>query len=89
MPGNNTAERAIRPLVLGRKNYLFAGSNADGERAANIYSLIGTCLLNKIDPSAYLRHVLCQIAEHPINRIEALLPWRIAPNLLAPQHRAA
>jgi transposase len=52
---------------------------------ANIYSLIGTCLLNKIDPSAYLRHVLCEIAEHSINRIEALLPWRIAPNLLAPQ----
>ena len=86
---NNTAERAIRPLVLGRKNYLFAGSDAGGERAANIYSLIGTCLLNKIDPSAYLRHVLCQIAEHPINRIEALLPWHIAPIILVPQHQAA
>lgn len=86
---NNTAERAIRPLVLGRKNYLFAGSDAGGERAANIHSLIGTCLLKKIDPSAYLRYLLCQIAEHPINRIEALLPRHIAPNLLAPQHRAA
>jgi hypothetical protein len=89
MPDNNTAERAIRPLVLGRKNYLFAGSDAGGERAANIYSLIGTCLLNKIDPLAYLRHMLPRLAEHPINRIEALLPWRIAPNLLAPQHLAA
>jgi transposase len=85
---NNTAERAIRPLVLGRKNYLFAGSDAGGERAANIYSLIGTCLLNKIDPAAYLRHVLCQIAEHPINRIEALLPWHIDPGLLVHQPQA-
>jgi transposase len=86
---NNTAERAIRPLVLGRKNYLFAGSDAGGERAANIYSLIGTCLLNHIDPSAYLRHVLQGIGEHPINRIETLLPWHIAPKLLAPQRQAA
>lgn len=75
-------------MMLGRKNYL-AGSDAGGERAANIYSLIGTCLLNKIDPSAYLRHVLPQIAEHPINRIEALLPWHIDPNRLVPQPRAA
>jgi transposase len=86
---NNTAERAIRPLVLGRKNYLFAGSDAGGERAANIYSLIGTCLLNHIDPSAYLRHVLALIGEHPINRIEALLPWHIDPKLLDPQRQAA
>jgi transposase len=86
---NNTAERAIRPLVLGRKNYLFAGSDAGGERAANIYSLIGTCLLNHIDPSAYLRHVLALIGEHPINRIEALLPWHIDPKLLVPQRQAA
>jgi transposase len=86
---NNTAERAIRPLVLGRKNYLFAGSDAGGERAANIYSLIGTCLLNHIDPSAYLRHVLALIGEHPINRIEALLPWHIAPKLLALERQAA
>ncbi len=86
---NNTAERAIRPLVLGRKNYLFAGSDAGGERAANLYSLIGTCLLNRIDPLAYLRHVLECIGEYPINRIEELLPWQIAPKLTAPQRQAA
>ncbi|MGA2862831.1 MAG: IS66 family transposase [Steroidobacteraceae bacterium] len=86
---NNTAERAIRPLVLGRRNFLFAGSDAGGERAANIYSLIGTCLLNRIDPSTYLRHVLECIGEHPINRIEELLPWHIAPKLTAPQRQAA
>jgi hypothetical protein len=86
---NNTAERAIRPLVLGRRNFLFAGSDAGGERAANIYSLIGTCLLNRIDPSAYLRHVLECIGEHPINRIEELLPWHVAPKLITPQRQAA
>jgi transposase len=74
---NNSAERAIRPLVLGRRNYLFAGSDAGGERAANIYSLIGTALLNGQDPYLYLRHVLERIADHPINRIGDLLPWRV------------
>jgi hypothetical protein len=84
---NNSAERAIRPIVLGRRNYLFAGSDAGGERAANIYSLIGTAMLNAMDPYLYLRHVLERIAEHPINRIEELLPWRVAADLpqAAPQ----
>ena len=76
---NNAAERAIRALVLGRRNYLFAGSDAGGETAARLYSLIGTCRLNAIDPHLYLRHVLECIANHPINRIEELLPWRVAP----------
>ena len=75
---NNSAERAIRPLVLGRRNYLFAGSDSGGERAANIYSLIGTTLLNDLDPYLYLRHVLERIAEHPINRVDQLLPWHVA-----------
>lgn len=75
---NNSAERSIRPLVLGRRNYLFAGSDAGGERAANIYSLIATARLNDIDPYWYLRQVLERIAEHPINRIEQLLPWNVA-----------
>jgi transposase len=72
---NNAAERAIRPLALGRKNYLFAGSDAGGERAAAIYSLITTAKLNGLDPEAYLRHVISCIADHPINRIADLLPW--------------
>lgn len=76
---NNAAERAIRALVLGRRNYLFAGSDAGGETAARLYSLIGTCRLNAIDPHLYLRRVLECIANHPINRIEELLPWRVAP----------
>ncbi|MDE2498568.1 MAG: IS66 family transposase [Alphaproteobacteria bacterium] len=72
---NNAAERAIRPLALGRKNYLFAGSDKGGERAAAIYSLIETAKLNGRDPEAYLRDVLAHIADHPINRITELLPW--------------
>jgi transposase len=78
---NNAAERAIRALVLGRRNYLFAGSDAGGETAARLYSLIGTCRLNGIDPHLYLRHVIECIASHPINRIAELLPWRVAPHL--------
>jgi transposase len=74
---NNAAERALRGVALGRKNYLFAGSDAGGERAAAIYSLIGTAKLNGLDPETYLRDVLSRIAEHPINRIEELLPWNV------------
>lgn len=86
---NNSAERSIRAIVLGRRNYLFAGADTGGERAANIYSLIGTCLLNGIEPYAYLRHVLERIADHPINRIEALLPWHVAEELVSPLRQAA
>jgi transposase len=76
---NNAAERALRAVALGRKNYLFAGSDLGGERAARIYSLIGTAKLNNLDPEGYLREVLTRIADHPINRIADLLPWNIAP----------
>jgi len=74
---NNAAERALRAVALGRKNYLFAGSNAGGERAAAMYSLIGSAKLNGLDPEAYLSTVLTRIADHPINRIDQLLPWNI------------
>jgi transposase len=74
---NNAAERALRGVALGRGNYLFMGSDAGGERAAAIYSLVETAKLNGLDPQAYLREVLTRIAEHPINRIEELLPWNI------------
>jgi hypothetical protein len=78
---NNAAERALRAVALGRKNYLFAGSDRGGESAAAIYSLIGTAKLNGIDPESYLRNVLSRIADHPINRIDELLPWNLATEL--------
>jgi hypothetical protein len=81
---NNAAERAIRPLALGRKNYLFAGSDAGGERAAAAYTLIETAKLNGLDPEAYLREVIGCIADHPINRIAKLLPWNISRGLQIP-----
>lgn len=75
---NNAAERALRAVALGRKNYLFAGSNTGGERAAAMYTLMGSAKLNGIDPQAYLSHVLARIADHPIQRITELLPWNVA-----------
>ena len=86
---NNSAERSIRPVVLGRRNYLFAGADSGGERAANIYSLIGTALLNGRDPYLYLRYVLERIAEHPINRIDELLPWNVAATTHDERRQAA
>jgi transposase len=80
---NSAAERALRGVALGRRNYLFAGADSGGERAAAMYSLIGTARLNGVEPEAYLRHVLTHIAEHPINRIDALLPWNVASYLPA------
>jgi len=74
---NNAAERALRAVALGRKNYLFAGSDTGGDRAAAIYSLIGTAKLNDRDPEAYLRMVLSRIADHSVNRIAELLPWNL------------
>ncbi len=86
---NNAAERSLRAVALGRKNYLFAGSDAGGERAAAIYSLIGTAKLNGVDPEAYLRTVLERVADHPINRIEELLPWALATAPRAEERLAA
>jgi transposase len=78
---NNAAERALRAVALGRKNWLFAGSDDGGERAAAIYTLIGTAKLNELDPEGYLRHVLERIADHPINKIDELLPWNVAARM--------
>jgi transposase len=76
---NNAVERAIRPLVLARRNYLFAGSDAGGIRAAAFHTLIQSARMNGRDPEAYLRDVLARIADHPINRIGELLPWNWNP----------
>ena len=81
---NNAAERAIRPLALGRKNWLFAGSDDGGRRAATIYTITQTATLNDLDPEAYLRDILARIADHPINRIDDLLPWQWRPAAEAP-----
>ena len=86
---NNAAERALRVVALGRKNFLFAGSDGGGESAATIYSLIGTAKLNGIDPESYLRNVLSRIAEHPVNRIDELLPWKIEAELTGNSRHAA
>ncbi|WP_078322844.1 IS66 family transposase [Escherichia coli] len=75
---NNIAENALRMVSLGRKNYLFFGSDHGGERGALLYSLIGTCKLNGVEPESYLRYVLDVIADWPINRVGELLPWRVA-----------
>ena len=79
---NSAAERALRTVALGRKIYLFAGSDAGGERAAAIYSLLGTAKLNGFDSELYLRHVLERIADHPVNRLRELLPWNLAASAI-------
>jgi transposase len=77
---NNVAENAMRGIALGRKNYLFAGSDAGGERAAAIYTLVKTAKLNGLNPETYLRDILDKIANgHTINRIGELVPWKIIP----------
>jgi transposase len=86
---NSAAERALRAVALGRKNFLFCGSDCGGERAAAMYSLIGSAKLNGLDPELYLRTVLAQIADHPISNIQVLLPWNLAPSLQTHASRAA
>lgn len=80
---NNAAERAIRPLTLGRRNWTFLGSDAGGERAAVFFTIIQTCKLNGLNPEAYLADVISRIADHPANRIDELLPWSWTPPVQA------
>ena len=72
---NNAAERAVRGVAVGRRNWTFCGSDAGGERAAVIYTLIETAKLNDVDPRAWLADVLANIADHPASGIHELLPW--------------
>ena len=75
---NNAAERSMRPIALGRKNYLFLGSERGGKAAAIAYTLIESAKLNDVDPQAWLADVLNRIADHKINKIDELLPWNWA-----------
>ena len=86
---NSAAERALRAVALGRKNFLFAGSDDGGQRAATMYSLLGSAKLNGLDPELYLRTVLTRIADHPVNQIQDLLPWNFAASLLNHSSKAA
>lgn len=74
---NNISERSVKGIALGRKNYMFVGSDAGGERAAAIYSLIETAKLNGVNPQTWLTDVLARIQDQPINKIDELLPWRL------------
>ena len=76
---NNAAERALRGIALGRKSWLFAGSDRGGERAAVMYSLIVTAKMNDVDPQAWLADVLARIADHPAQKLDELLPWNWTP----------
>lgn len=78
---NNPAERAIRPVAIGRRNWLFAGSNAGGETLADAMTLIETAKLSGLDPEAYLADVLARINDHLITRLDELLPWNWKPAL--------
>ncbi len=72
---NNVAERALRGVAIGRRNWTFAGSDRGGPRAAAVYTLIETARLNDVDPRAWLEDVLCRINDHPVSRLDELLPW--------------
>ena len=85
---NNAAERALRGIALGRKSWLFCGSDRGGQRAAAMYSLIVTAKMNDVDPQAWLADVLARIAEHPASRIDELLPWNWRPVSVRDQRAA-
>ena len=75
---NNIAENTIRPVALGKKNWLFAGNDEGGKRAANLYSLLGTAKLHGLNPQTYLTYVLNRIADTKVNQVDELLPWNVA-----------
>lgn len=77
---NNAAERALRCVPLGRKAWLFCGSDRGGQRAAVLYTMIQTARLNDVDPQAWLADVLARIADHPVSRLDELLPWNWKPS---------
>lgn len=76
-PDNNAVERALRAVCLGKKNYIFFGSDHGGERGALLYGLIGTCRLNGTDPETYLRYILSVLPEWLSNKVAELLPWNL------------
>lgn len=86
---NNGAERALRAIAVGRRNWTFCGSDRGGEVAAIMYSLIGTCRLNGVDPQAWLADVLARIASHPVKRLDELLPWNWSSARAVPKLEAA
>lgn len=86
---NTAAERALRGIALGRKSWLFAGSDRGGCRAAVMYSLIVTCKMNNVDPQAWLADVLARIASHPASQLDERLPWNWKANHNASQSTKA
>lgn len=78
---NNSAKRAMKPMAIGRKNWMFAGSEGGGKAMAIAYTLIESAKLNKVDPQAWLTWILFRIADHKINRLDELLPWRYAESV--------
>ena len=80
---NNTAERELRAVAVGRRNWTFAGSDEGGRRAAAIYTLIATAKLSNVDPQAWLADVLARLPDHPAKRIHELLPWNWRPHSIA------
>jgi transposase len=86
---NNAAERGLRGIALGRKSWLFCGSDRGGQRAAAMYSLIVTAKMNGVDPQAWLADVLTRIAAYPAHRLDELLPWNWTPPASAISVRAA
>jgi transposase len=86
---NNAAERALRGIALGRRSWLFCGSDRGGQRAAVMYSLIVTAKMNDVDPQAWLADVLARMAGHPAKHLDDLLPWNWAKTAATPVHQAA